>query len=355
LRQATTDVERTKAALASARVALSYATITAPIAGVVGLASTQEGETVAAGLNAPTFVTIVDLNRLQVDTFVDEVDIGKVKVGQKASFTVDSFPSREFAGQVTAIYPRAVIQENVVNYDVVVEITDKYDGLLRPEMTASVTIQLDARDNVLTVPVKAVKRDHGRNVVFVITGGHYRLDNIDMVALDDQALSHLRNRKIGFVFQQFHLLGRATALRNVILPLIYAEQYPKDAEERARKSLAAVGLSDRMTYKPSQLSGGQQQRVAIARALVTDPAILLADEPTGNLDSKSGAEVMGVFQRLHRDGRTIILVTHDQAIAEHARRNLVLQDGRIAGDRQISSPRDAEAELREFPNPEGVQ
>ena len=163
-------LESKKASLASAKARLDYATIVAPISGVVASVSTQEGETVAAGLNAPTFLTIIDLARLQVDTFVDEVDIGKIKVGQKATFTVDSFPSREFAGRVVAVYPKAVIQENVVNYDVVVEITDPYDGLLRPEMTASVTIQLDARENVLAVPVKAVKRERGKSVV-------YRMDN----------------------------------------------------------------------------------------------------------------------------------------------------------------------------------
>ena len=167
--QATADVERAKAALANAKVELSYATLTAPIDGVIGLVSTQEGETVAAGLNAPTFVTIIDLGRLQVDTFVDEVDIGKVSVGQKATFTVDSFPSREFAGKVAAIYPKAVIQENVVNYDVVVQITDPYEGFLRPEMTASVNILLGARENVLTVPVKAVKRERGKSVVYVLS------------------------------------------------------------------------------------------------------------------------------------------------------------------------------------------
>jgi multidrug efflux pump subunit AcrA (membrane-fusion protein) len=171
LKQAAADVDRAKAALANAQVQLSYATITAPIDGVIGSVSTQEGETVSAGLSAPTFVTIIDLARLQVDTFVDEVDIGKVQVGQEAAFTVDSFPDREFKGRVSAIYPKAVIQENVVNYDVVVEITDRYDGLLRPEMTASVTIQLEARENVLTVPTKAVKREKGKNVVYLVSGG----------------------------------------------------------------------------------------------------------------------------------------------------------------------------------------
>ena len=178
------------------------------------------------------------------------------------------------------------------------------------------------------------------------TAGHYRLDETDMVNLDDDALSHLRNHKIGFVFQQFHLLDRSTALRNVMLPLIYTDEYPEDARERAEKALAAVGLADRITYKPNQLSGGQQQRVAIARALITDPSIILADEPTGNLDSKSGAEVMAIFQRLHRDGRTIIVVTHDRAVAEHANRIIVLKDGTVAEDQPVAQPRNAEAEAR---------
>jgi len=178
------------------------------------------------------------------------------------------------------------------------------------------------------------------------TAGHYRLEGTDMVNLDDEALSHLRNHRIGFVFQQFHLLDRASALRNVMLPLIYADQYPEDAKEQGEKALAAVGLSDRMAYRPNQLSGGQQQRVAIARALITNPAILLADEPTGNLDSTSGAEVMAIFQRLHRDGRTIIVVTHDRAVAEHANRIIVLKDGMVAEDQPVAQPRNAEAEAR---------
>ena len=169
LKQATAEIDRAKAALANAKVQFSYATITAPIDGVIASVATQEGETVAAGLNAPTFVTIIDLGRLQVDTFVDEVDIGKVQVGQKAMFTVDTFPDREFKGRVSAIYPKAVIQENVVNYDVVVEITDDYKNLLRPEMTTNVTIFLEVRPNVLTIPSRALQRQRGRNVVYVQT------------------------------------------------------------------------------------------------------------------------------------------------------------------------------------------
>jgi putative ABC transport system ATP-binding protein len=167
---------------------------------------------------------------------------------------------------------------------------------------------------------------------------------LDVVDLDDEGLSHLRNEKIGFVFQQFHLLQRTTALKNVTLPLIYADDYPDDAEERAEDALVDVGLADRVTYRPSELSGGQQQRVAIARALVTDPEMILADEPTGNLDSQSGLDVLAIFKRLHRQGRTIILVTHDEEVAEHADRVIVLKDGTVAEDYPVAQPRDAEEE-----------
>jgi HlyD family secretion protein len=165
------SVKSNGAALANTRVQLGYTTITAPISGVVALITTQEGETVAAGMNAPTFVTIIDLGRLQVDAFVDEVDIGKIVPGQQAVFTVDAFPAREFEGRVQAIYPKAVIQENVVNYDVVIEITQPYEGLLRPEMTASVTILLEQRRDVLVIPMRAVKREGGRNIVYLLKDG----------------------------------------------------------------------------------------------------------------------------------------------------------------------------------------
>ncbi len=165
------EVERARAALASARARLSYATIRAPISGTVASITTQEGETVAAGLSAPTFVTIIDLGRLQVDAFVDEVDIGKVRQGQTATFTVDAFPAREVEGRVVAIYPKAVIEENVVNYDVVIEIKTPYERLLRPEMTASVTIFPRERSGVLAVPAKAVRRAQGKSVVHVLVDG----------------------------------------------------------------------------------------------------------------------------------------------------------------------------------------
>jgi ABC-type lipoprotein export system ATPase subunit len=163
-------------------------------------------------------------------------------------------------------------------------------------------------------------------------GGSYRLDGSDFSAADDDALSAARNRKIGFVFQQFHLLERASALRNVSLPLLYADDQPDDDMERSRQVLDAVGLSHRFQHLPSELSGGEQQRVAIARALVNRPSLILADEPTGNLDAQAEREVLDIFRRLVREGQTLILVTHSSAVAAHADRTLVIEDGRILSE-----------------------
>ncbi|MBI4706385.1 MAG: efflux RND transporter periplasmic adaptor subunit [Candidatus Omnitrophica bacterium] len=167
IKQSKATKEATKAALDYAKVQLSYATITSPISGVIASVSTQEGETVAAGLLAPTFVTIIDLSRLQVDAFVDETDIGRVKVGQKAVFTVDTYPDKEFTGKVRAIYPKAIIQENVVNFDVVIEIDDPDIELLRPDMTTSVTIYQEERTGVLVIPRSAVVKEENEKFVFV--------------------------------------------------------------------------------------------------------------------------------------------------------------------------------------------
>jgi RND family efflux transporter MFP subunit len=169
-KQAEADVDRARAVLESAVVDRSFTVLSAPIAGVVASVATQEGETVAAGLNAPTFVTIVDLDRLQVNAYVDEVDIGKIEDGQAATFTVDAFPARDFKGRVAAIYPTATIQDNVVKYIVALDIDDEYAGLLRPEMTASVRIDLDQR-TVLAVPTRAIRQEGGRSVVHVVADG----------------------------------------------------------------------------------------------------------------------------------------------------------------------------------------
>lgn len=164
------------------------------------------------------------------------------------------------------------------------------------------------------------------------SSGHYRLDGEAVATLDDERVSDLRSRKIGFVFQSFFLLPRLTVLENVLLPLRYARAADPGAAGRARQLLERVGLSDRLGHRPSELSGGQQQRAAIARALIRQPRLLLADEPTGNLDSKSTADVLRLFEELHGEGQTIVLVTHDADVAARAPRHVRLRDGRIEGD-----------------------
>jgi putative ABC transport system ATP-binding protein len=164
------------------------------------------------------------------------------------------------------------------------------------------------------------------------TSGRYEFNGRNVAEMNDDELAAIRNREIGFVFQTFNLLPRSDSLRNVELPLIYACMNPDTREQRATDALIEVGLGDRLHHKPNELSGGQRQRVAIARALVNDPSILLADEPTGNLDSKTGEEIMAVFNTLHERGHTIILVTHEADIARHARRTVRLRDGLIESD-----------------------
>ena len=164
------------------------------------------------------------------------------------------------------------------------------------------------------------------------TSGRYEFNGRNVKDMDDDELAAIRNREIGFVFQTFNLLPRATSLRNVELPLIYAGVDPETREERAAQTLVDVGLGDRIHHKPNELSGGQRQRVAIARALVNDPSIILADEPTGNLDSKTGEEIMALLEDLYQRGNTIILVTHERDIAAHARRTIHLRDGVIEMD-----------------------
>jgi len=173
------------------------------------------------------------------------------------------------------------------------------------------------------------------------TSGCYELDGVNISSLNDIELAKIRNLKIGFVFQSFNLLPRISALRNVELPMIYAGVSPKERRKRAMDSLERVGLLERMHHKPNELSGGQRQRVAIARSLVNNPAIILADEPTGNLDSASGEENMALFQELNREGVTIVLVTHEPDIAEHTKRVVSFRDGILIKDITIDNPVDA--------------
>ncbi len=170
------------------------------------------------------------------------------------------------------------------------------------------------------------------------TSGTYFLDGADVSGLDDNALAQIRLKKLGFIFQGFNLLARTDAVKNVALPLFYAGVPLKERNAAALAQLAEVGLSDRARHKPNELSGGQQQRVAIARALVNDPAVLLADEPTGNLDSKTSAEILSLFARLNGAGRTIIMVTHDEEVASHAKRVLRMLDGLVVSDAPPAKP-----------------
>ena len=167
------------------------------------------------------------------------------------------------------------------------------------------------------------------------TGGSYELNGLRVSEMNDNQLAEIRNREIGFIFQSLNLLPRSDALRNVELPLIYAGVSPSQRRKTALATLASVGLADRVHHKPNELSGGQRQRVAVARALVNHPSILLADEPTGNLDSKTGAEIMALFENLANSGNTIIVVTHEEAIARQSRRIIRIRDGLIASDERI--------------------
>ncbi len=177
------------------------------------------------------------------------------------------------------------------------------------------------------------------------TQGTYTLDGEEVADLDDDELAIIRNRKIGFVFQTFNLIPRRPAIRQVMLPMLYNSEFHGDAEEAATIALQRVGLADRIHHKPNELSGGQQQRVAIARALVNQPPIILGDEPTGNLDTRTSEEIMMLFQELHKEGKTVIIVTHEEDIAAHTQRIIRFRDGHIVSDEPVATPIDARAEL----------
>lgn len=181
------------------------------------------------------------------------------------------------------------------------------------------------------------------------TSGEYYLDGSNVARLSENDLAAIRNKKIGFVFQTFNLLARTTALKNVELPMVYAKVPAAEREERAKAALVAVGLGERMHHMPNELSGGQQQRVAIARALVTNPTLILADEPTGNLDSRSSEEILAIFQELNAQGKTIVIVTHEPDIAQHCKRNVVFRDGKIVADHKVENILTAAEVLKNMP------
>jgi putative ABC transport system ATP-binding protein len=208
-------------------------------------------------------------------------------------------------------------------------------GVQKIEAVAGVDLEISKNEYVSIMGPSGSGKSTFMNILGCLdtpSAGSYVLNDREVSNLSDDDLAYIRNKEIGFVFQTFNLLPRATALQNVELPLIYGGLPGEERKKRAREALEAVGLMDRATHKPNELSGGQRQRVAIARALVNHPSILLADEPTGNLDSTTGQEIMAIFNKLHDDGNTIIMVTHEEYIAEHSKRIVRLLDGKIASD-----------------------
>jgi putative ABC transport system ATP-binding protein len=205
-------------------------------------------------------------------------------------------------------------------------------GLTKVEALRGIDLQIEKNEYVAIMGPSGSGKSTLMNIIGcldVVTSGKYFLNNNDVSKMKDDELAHIRNKEIGFVFQTFNLLPRANALHNVELPLIYNGTQASKRRDLAMAALEKVGLAERMKHKPNELSGGQRQRVAIARALVNNPSIILADEPTGNLDTKTGAEIMEIFDNLHQQGNTIILVTHESFIAEHANRVVHLKDGKI--------------------------
>ncbi len=223
-------------------------------------------------------------------------------------------------------------------------------GEVEVHAVRGVTLEIQAGEFVAIMGASGSGKSTLMNILGCLdrpTDGRYRLDGIDISTLNRDRLADIRNQKVGFVFQGFNLLSRTSALENVELPMLYMRQHVSGREQRQRslRALEMVGLSDRAQHHPNQLSGGQQQRVAIARSLVNQPALILADEPTGNLDSQTSIEIMGVFQKLNEAGITLIMVTHELDIARYCRRNVIMRDGRIVKDEAVGNRLSAEAEL----------
>jgi putative ABC transport system ATP-binding protein len=229
--------------------------------------------------------------------------------------------------------------ENIIN---VKNISRVYKvGLETIYALRSITLSINKNEYVALMGSSGSGKSTLMNVLGCLdtpSGGEYFLNNIDVARLSDNELAEIRNKQIGFVFQTFNLLPRSTALDNVALPLVYGGISREEREARAMKVLQDVGLGDRVTHRPNELSGGQRQRVAIARALVTNPSIILADEPTGNLDSKTSIEIMGLLADIHDRGNTVILVTHEEDIARHAHRIVRLKDGMVESDQKNPNP-----------------
>jgi putative ABC transport system ATP-binding protein len=232
---------------------------------------------------------------------------------------------------------------------VAIEVSKTYElGAIRVRALREVSLRIERGDFVAIMGSSGSGKSTLMNILGCLdapTSGRYLIDGVDVRDLDEDDLSDLRNRKIGFVFQSFNLVPRMSALANVELPLAYAGIDRHTRRERAQRALASVGMARRVSHQPSELSGGQQQRVAIARALVTNPTLVLADEPTGNLDSRSTEEVLRIFAGLNQEGRTVVLITHEPDVAEQAKRVISLSDGRVIEDYRTTALQDSPPEL----------
>lgn len=229
--------------------------------------------------------------------------------------------------------------ENVITISNLVK--NYYVGEIIVRALRSVSININRNEYVAIMGPSGSGKSTLMNIIGCLdtpTDGEYILNGTDVSKLQDNELAEIRNKEIGFVFQTFNLLPRYTALENVMLPLVYAGETKSERQEKALEVMESVGLTDRMHHKPNELSGGQRQRVAVARALVNKPSIILADEPTGNLDSKTSIDIMNLFENIHNNGNTIILVTHEEDIARHAQRIIRLRDGEVESDKINDNP-----------------
>ncbi len=481
-KSAEASVMQATGSLKVAQTNLENATIRSPVDGIVISRSVDVGQTVAASFQTPTLFSIAqDLTKMQIDTNVDESDIGRAAKGQAASFTVDAWPDKTFTGVVSQVRNAPIITQNVVTYNVVI-LVDNRELLLKPGMTTNVTIQVKKYENILKIPNPALRyrpsektkgngsrevskpreagtqrlyrlgkggkpapvsvktgvtnglfteliggdlkegddlivgeaskqastsnsrgwshRDKHEGIPVTVgattieirritktyrlgdvtvdalkgvdlsiasgefvavmgpsgsgkstlmnilgcldrpTSGSYLLDGQEIGTLSRDGRAVIRRNKLGFVFQGFNLLPRLSALENVELPMVYDGTPGSIRREKALSALSSVGLADRAHHLPNQLSGGQQQRVAIARAIVNTPSLLLADEPTGNLDTATSDEIMGIFQRFNDDlGITLVLVTHENDIAQFARRVIRFRDGTLVEDALVPNRR----------------
>src|SRR6202790_421742 len=253
-----------------------------------------------------------------------------------------------------AVKPIAVTPSAATKGVIQIEDLHKYYEMAQTRVHAlrGVTLQIERGESLAIMGASGSGKSTFMNILGCLdkpSSGRYLLEDLDVSQHDKKALALIRNQKIGFVFQGFNLLSRTTALENVELPTLYARISKGEGEKRSREALALVGLADRVEHFPSQLSGGQQQRVAIARALVNRPSILLADEPTGNLDSRTSVEIMDIFQKLNDEGLTIVLVTHEPDIAQYAKRSIQFRDGKIRRDEWIQNRPVASEVIKNLP------